>query len=47
MRNMVLKLPADVEASWSLLPSSVFLLSGDTFRPENVYSCVLKVIGQA
>ena len=35
--------PADGEASWSLLPSSVFLLSGITVQPENIYSCILKV----
>ena len=40
-------LPADGEASWSLLPSSVSLLSGDTVQPENIYSCILKVTGQA
>ena len=28
-------LPADGEASWSLIPSLVFLLSGDTMQPEN------------
>ena len=32
-------LPADGEASWSLLPSSVSLLSSDTVQPENTYSC--------
>ena len=36
-------LPADREASWSLLPSSVTLLSGGTVQPENTYSCILKV----
>ena len=39
-------LPADGEASWSLLPSSVSLLSGGTVHPENTYSCILKVTGQ-
>ena len=39
-------LPADGEASWSLLPSSVSLLSGGTVQPENTYSCILKVKGQ-
>ena len=39
-------LPADGEASWSLLPSSVSLLSGGTVRPENTYSHILKVTGQ-
>ena len=37
-------LPADGEASWSLLPSSVSLLSGGTVQPENTYSRILKVI---
>ena len=31
-------LPADGETSWSLLPSSVSLLSGGTVQPENTYS---------
>ena len=39
-------LPADGEASWLLLPSSVSLLSGGTVQPENAYSCILKVTGQ-
>ena len=39
-------LPADGEASWLLLPSSVSLLSGGTVQPENTYSCILKVTGQ-
>ena len=39
-------LPADGEASWSLLPSSVSLLSGSTVQPENTYSRILKVTGQ-
>ena len=39
-------LPADGEASWSLLPSSVSLLSGSTVQPENTYSSILKVTGQ-
>ena len=39
-------LPVDGEASWSLLPSSVFLLSGGTVQPENTYSCILKGTGQ-
>ena len=38
--------PADGEASWLLLPSSVSLLSGGTVQPENTYSCILKVTGQ-
>ena len=39
-------LPADGEASWSLLPGSVSLLSGGTVQPENTYSRILKVTGQ-
>ena len=39
-------LPADGEASWSLLSSSVSLLSGGTVQAENTYSCILKVTGQ-
>ena len=37
-------LPA--EASWSLLPSSVSLLSGGTVQPEKTYFHILKVTGQ-
>ena len=36
-------LPADGEASWSLLPSLAFLLSGGTVQPKNTYSRILKV----
>ena len=39
-------LHADGEASWSLLPSLVSLLSGGTVQPENIYSRILKVKGQ-
>ena len=39
-------LPADGETSWSLLPSSVSLLSGSTVQPENTYSRILKLTGQ-
>ena len=40
-------LPADDgEASWSLLPSSVSLLSDGTVQPENTYSSLLKLTGQ-
>ena len=39
-------LPADGEASWSLLPSSVSLISDSTVQPENTYSRILKVTGQ-
>ena len=35
------------EASWSLILSSVFLLSGSTVQPEKIYSCILKVILKA
>ena len=45
-RTIAVFLPADGEASWSLLPSSVSLLSGGTVQPENTYSCILKVTGQ-
>ena len=37
---------ADGEASWSLLPNSVFLLSNGTMQPENTYFRILKVTGQ-
>ena len=51
MYNMALKLllllPADEEASWSLFPTSVSLLSGNTVQPENTYLstyfCILNV----
>ena len=39
-------LPADGEASWSLLPSSVSLLTGGTVQPENTDSRILNVTGQ-
>ena len=39
-------LPADGEASWSLLPGLVSLLSGGTVQLENTYSSILKVTGQ-
>ena len=39
-------LHADGEASRSLLPSSVSLLSGGTVQPENTYSSILKATGQ-
>ena len=39
-------LSADEEASWSLLPSLVSVLSGGTVQPENTYSRILKVRGQ-
>ena len=40
-------LPADGEASWSLLPNYVSLLLGGTVQPENTYSCILKATDQA
>ena len=43
---MLVFLPADGEAFWSLLPSLVSLLSGGTVQPENTYSSILKVTGQ-
>ena len=39
-------LPADGEASWSLLASLVFLLSGGTVQPEKTYFYILKVTGK-
>ena len=39
-------LPADGEASWLLLPSSVSLLLASTVQLENNYSYILKVMGQ-
>ena len=39
-------LSADGESSWSLLPSSVSLLSGGTVQPENTYFCILKLTVQ-
>ena len=39
-------LHADGEVSWSLLPISVFLLSGGIVQPENTYSRILKVTAQ-
>ena len=39
-------LPADGEASWLLLPSSISLLAGGIVQPENTYSRNLKVTGQ-
>ena len=39
-------LPADGKASWSLLPSLVFVLSVGTVQPENTYSRILKVTCQ-
>ena len=39
-------LPADGEASWLLLSSSVSLLSGSIVQPKNTYSSILKVTDQ-
>ena len=39
-------LPADGEASWSLLPSSVSSLSDGTVQPENTCPSIFKVTGQ-
>ena len=39
-------LPANEEASLSLLPSSISLLSGGIVQPENTYFRILKVTGQ-
>ena len=36
-------LPADGQAPRSLLPSSVFLLSGTIVQSENTYSSILRV----
>ena len=38
IKTILLFLIADGEASWSLLPSSVLLLSGGTVQPENAHS---------
>ena len=40
-------LPADGEATWSLLPSLISLLLGSAVQPENTYFCILKVTEQA
>ena len=37
-------LPAHGKASWSLLSSSVSLLSGGRVQPENTYFRILKVV---
>ena len=44
-KSTLVFLPADEEASWSLLPSLVSLLSGGTVQPKNTYSHILKVTG--
>lgn len=38
--------PGIGEASWTILTSSIFLLSGGTVQLENTYSCILKVTCQ-
>ena len=45
-KTILVFLPADGEVSWSLLPSSVSLLSRGGVQPENMYSRILKVTGQ-
>ena len=45
-KTILVLLPADGKASWSLLPSSVSLLSDSIVQAENTYSCILKVTGQ-
>ena len=45
-KTILVFLPADGEASWSLLPHLVSLLLGATVQPENTYSCNLKVVCQ-
>ena len=37
---------AEAEVSWSLLSGSVFVLSGGTAQPENIYFCIFMGIGQ-
>ena len=39
-------LPAGGEASYFLIPSLISLPLGGTLKPENTYSCILKVTGQ-
>ena len=38
--KLMLFLPNDEEASWSLLLSLVFVLSGSANQPGNTYSCI-------
>ena len=45
-KTILVFLPTDGEASWSLLPSLVSILSGNTMQPENTYSSILTVTGQ-
>ena len=46
-KTTLLFLPADAEAFLILFSSSASLLSGSTVQPQNTYSCILKVTGQA
>ena len=46
-KTTLLFLPADAEAFLMLFSSSASLLSGSTVQPQNTYSCILKVTGQA
>ena len=45
-KTISILLPADGQASWSLLPSSVSLLLGGAVQPKGVYSCILRVTVQ-
>ena len=45
-KSTLLFLPVVGEASWLLLQSSIYLLSGGAVQPENSYSYMLKVTGQ-
>ena len=45
-KNTLVFLTADGEASWSLLPSSVSLLSSGAVQPENTYFRIPKVTDQ-
>ena len=45
-KTILVFLPADVEASWSLLPCLASFTISSTLEPENTYSCILKVTGQ-
>ena len=38
-------LVADGKGSLLLLPSSYFIIPGDTVQPGNTYSCILKATG--
>ena len=45
-KTTLIFLPADREASWSLLQSSVSIVSDGSVQPEHTYSCILKVTDQ-